>query len=147
MDCGNLDATFQTSSSQPTSLGGSIVLDNVMFSGITTANVQDSSGTVMAASSTTVQQWFEGNVYSGKNTCLARRFIYSDLRLLGTANGTYMRGAYPSPPTKPSTLLDSSGSMFTRSRPQYNTWESSRRFHPFFFNLFGGNILLQSSCR
>ncbi|KAF8634219.1 hypothetical protein AX17_004266 [Amanita inopinata Kibby_2008] len=98
----------RTSTSQPSSLGGSIVLDNVEFSGITTANVQDSSGTVMAASSTTVEQWFEGNVYSG------------------TANGTYMRGAYPSPPTKPTTLLDSNGHIFTRSRPQYNTWQPSQ---------------------
>ena len=51
--------------SQPTSLGGSIILDNVAFSGITTANIQDSSGTVLAANVSPVRQWFQGNSYSG----------------------------------------------------------------------------------
>jgi hypothetical protein len=53
------------STNQRTKLGGSIVLDNVKFSAITTANMQDSSGTVMAAGTTTVAQWFQGNTYFG----------------------------------------------------------------------------------
>jgi hypothetical protein len=53
------------SSTQRTKLGGSIVLDNVKFSGITSANIQDSSGDIMSASSTTVGQWFQGNTYFG----------------------------------------------------------------------------------
>jgi hypothetical protein len=53
------------SSSQPTSLAGSVILDNVKFTGISTANIQDSAGTVVAANAANVPQWFQGNVYLG----------------------------------------------------------------------------------
>jgi hypothetical protein len=53
------------SSTQPSSLAGSIVLDNVAFSGITTANVQDSAGTVLAANAAATPHWFQGNLYLG----------------------------------------------------------------------------------
>ncbi|KAJ7832761.1 hypothetical protein B0H14DRAFT_3463197 [Mycena olivaceomarginata] len=53
------------SSSQPSSLAGSVILDKVKFTGISTANIQDSAGTVVAANAANVPQWFQGNVYLG----------------------------------------------------------------------------------
>jgi hypothetical protein len=45
------------SSSQPSSLAGSVILDKVKFTGISTANIQDSAGTVVAAIAANVPQW------------------------------------------------------------------------------------------
>jgi hypothetical protein len=57
------------SSSQSTSLAGSLILDNVQFHTIFSANIQDSAGVVMAANTAdtvqTVTQWIQGNVYHG----------------------------------------------------------------------------------
>jgi hypothetical protein len=55
----------QMDTAQATTLGGSIILDNVVFSEITTANIQEPSGTVLAANVSPVRQWFQGNSYSG----------------------------------------------------------------------------------
>jgi hypothetical protein len=53
------------STSQASSLAGSLILDNVAFSGITGSNIRDSAGVILAASSSTIRQWFQGNVYKG----------------------------------------------------------------------------------
>ncbi|KAJ6574548.1 exo-beta-1,3-glucanase [Mycena capillaripes] len=93
----------QMSSSQATSLGGSLILDNVAFSGITTANIQDGSGTVVAANAGVGLEWFQGNVY------------------LGTTK-RYLRGSYTPAGSRPQLLTDASGTYFSRSRPQYQTY-------------------------
>ncbi|KAF7368475.1 Glucan 1,3-beta-glucosidase [Mycena venus] len=96
------------STSQPSSLAGSIVLDNVAFSGITTANIQDSSGTVLAANAAPVGKWFQGNLYLGSSS-------------------RYLRGSYTSGGTgRPAALVDSNGNFFTRSRPQYQTFKDTQ---------------------
>ncbi|KAJ7077083.1 hypothetical protein C8R44DRAFT_888196 [Mycena epipterygia] len=56
---------IRMSSSQATSLGGSLILHNVAFSGITTVNIQDRSVTVVAANAGMEPEWFQGNVYLG----------------------------------------------------------------------------------
>ncbi|KAJ7451269.1 glycoside hydrolase family 55 protein, partial [Mycena galericulata] len=104
----NTGIGVRMSSTQPTSLGGSVILDNVDFSGISTANIQDSSGTLLAANVSPVRQWFQGNSYSG------------------TGVRTYDRGTFNTPPTKASALLGPSGKFFTKSRPQYNLYTSSQ---------------------
>jgi hypothetical protein len=63
--CTQLMSDPQMSTTQPNSLAGSVVLDNVAFSGISKANIQDSSGTILAASAATVPHWFQGNLYLG----------------------------------------------------------------------------------
>ncbi|KAJ7205572.1 pectate lyase superfamily protein-domain-containing protein, partial [Mycena haematopus] len=98
---------IRTSSSQPSSLGGSLILDNVAFSDITTANIQDSSGTVVAANTGVGLEWFEGNVY------------------LGTTK-RYLRSSYTPAGSRPQTLTDISGTYFSRSRPQYETYQSNQ---------------------
>ncbi|KAJ7800468.1 exo-beta-1,3-glucanase [Mycena olivaceomarginata] len=70
---------------QPNSLASSVVLDNVAFSGISKANIQDSSGTILAASAETVPHWFQGNLYLGS----AKR---------------YLRGSYTPSGSRPASL-------------------------------------------
>ncbi|KAJ7826707.1 pectin lyase fold/virulence factor [Mycena olivaceomarginata] len=65
LNTGGLTQPTQMSSSQPSSLAGSVILDNVKFTGISTANIQDSAGTVVATNAANVPQWFQGNVYLG----------------------------------------------------------------------------------
>ncbi|KAJ7017019.1 pectate lyase superfamily protein-domain-containing protein [Mycena alexandri] len=110
-----LDSTIQSTgigvrmdTAQTNSLAGSIILDNVVFSGITGANIQDPSGTLLAANVSPVRQWFQGNTYSG------------------TGIRTYNRGTFGTPPTKASALLDSTKKIFAKSRPQYNTYTAAQ---------------------
>ncbi|KAJ7053167.1 pectate lyase superfamily protein-domain-containing protein [Mycena amicta] len=94
---------IRMSSSQATTLGGSLILDNVAFTGITTANIQDGSGTVVAANVGVGLEWFQGNVY------------------LGTGK-RYLRGSYTPFGSRPQLLTLASGTYFSRSRPQYQTY-------------------------
>ncbi|KAJ7826712.1 hypothetical protein B0H14DRAFT_2595714 [Mycena olivaceomarginata] len=63
LNTGGLTQPTQMSSSQPSSLAGSVILDKVKLTGISTANIQDSAGTVVAANAANMPQWFQGNVY------------------------------------------------------------------------------------
>ncbi|KAJ6557609.1 pectate lyase superfamily protein-domain-containing protein [Mycena capillaripes] len=107
----NTGIGIRMSSTQPTSFGGSIVLDNVAFGDISIANIQDSSGTVWAAGGPNVLQWFQGNVYTGTTK-------------------SYMRGTYTplNPVQRPTALTDSSGAFFSRSRPQYQDYQDIQFF-------------------
>ncbi|KAJ7227992.1 pectate lyase superfamily protein-domain-containing protein [Mycena haematopus] len=100
---------IRLSTSQPKSLGGSIALDNVAFNNIATATIQDSSGVVVPgqSGSYTIDKWFQGNTYFG-------------------AAPTYTRGTYDTLIKRSSILEDDTGSYFTKSRPQYNTYLSSQ---------------------
>ncbi|KAJ6522087.1 glycoside hydrolase family 55 protein [Mycena vulgaris] len=111
---------IRMSSSQATSLGGSLILDNVAFSGITTANIQDGSGTVVAANAGVGLEWFQGNVYLGANSFS----ISSNSRpnmYIGTTK-RYLRGSHTPAGSRPQLLTDASGTYFSRSRPQYQTY-------------------------
>ncbi|KAJ7849261.1 hypothetical protein B0H14DRAFT_2765954, partial [Mycena olivaceomarginata] len=79
----------------------------LLRSGITTANIRDGSGTVLAASAGTVPHWFEENV------CLnsAKR---------------YLRGSYTPPGSRPTSLIDSTRAFFSRSRPQYQSYADTQ---------------------
>jgi hypothetical protein len=123
-------------STQATSLGGSIVLDNVAFSGISTANVQDPSGTVLAANVSPVRQWFQGNTYSGLSHAFVDHHRTLNYPTTGTGVRTYERGTFASPPKKSTALLDSTGKFFAKSRPQYNTYTSSREASPNLWPLY-----------
>ncbi|KAJ7310028.1 glycoside hydrolase family 55 protein [Mycena albidolilacea] len=103
----NTGIGIKMSTTQPNSLAGSVVLDNVAFSGISKANIQDSSGIVLAASAATVPHWFQGNLYLGS----AKR---------------YLRGSYTPSGSRPASLVDSSGAFFSKSRPQYPDYQDNR---------------------
>ncbi|KAG8767243.1 hypothetical protein FRC12_006377, partial [Ceratobasidium sp. 428] len=95
----NTPTFIHTSSAQPSSFGGSILLDNVKFSGVQNGVVDSSNRVVLAGGDKTIRQWAQGNVYTGTGT--------SPKYGQTTINA----------PAKPSALLDSTGKIFSRSRP------------------------------
>ncbi|KAJ7061666.1 glycoside hydrolase family 55 protein [Mycena amicta] len=106
----------------------SLILDNVAFTEIATANIQDSSGTVVAANAGVGLEWFQGNVYLGTLSLLVLLFL-PRLRQtafnLGTAK-RYLRGSYTPFGSRPQLLTLASGTYFSRSRPQYETYAPSQ---------------------
>ena len=73
------------STNQRKSLGGSVILENVAFSGISTANIQDPAGAVMGASSSTVPLWVQGNTYVGTSVCSDSGLSTQYVKLKATA--------------------------------------------------------------
>ncbi|KAJ6462236.1 glycoside hydrolase family 55 protein [Mycena sanguinolenta] len=106
---------IRMSSSQPTTLGGSLILDNVAFSAITTANIQDGGGTVVVANAGVGLEWFQGNVYLG--SCLLPRWNVNQSGISVAPSRLLAR---------PQTLTDIAGTYFSRSRPQYETYQPSQ---------------------
>jgi hypothetical protein len=104
----NTPTFIRTSGSAPSSLAGSLLLDNVKFTGVTNGVVDGSGRVVLAGGDKTVRQWAQGNVYTGTGTA----FKYTQ----STINA----------PAKPSSLVDSTGKIFSRSRPQYINYAPSR---------------------
>ncbi|KAK7052591.1 glucan 1,3-beta-glucosidase [Favolaschia claudopus] len=100
----NVVIGIRTSSSQPSKLGGSVVLDQVQFSNIISANIQDNSGVVMAANANYGDQYFQGNVYSG-------------------VTKSYKRGTFHPSTHRPASLVNAFGAYFSRSRPQYQDYK------------------------
>ncbi|KAG8736584.1 hypothetical protein FRC10_009144 [Ceratobasidium sp. 414] len=104
----NTPTFIRTSASAPSSLAGSILLDNVKFTTVTNGLVDGSGAVVLAGGDKTIRQWAQGNVYTGT----------------GTAH-SYVR-ATVNAPAKPSSLVDSTGKIFSRSRPQYANYAPSQ---------------------
>lgn len=86
---------------------GTLVIDNVDFSSNVPVAVYDATkqATVLAGNAK-VTSWVQGRVYDGANT------------------GKAAQGSR-TPVTKPANLLDSTGKVFGRSRPQYETLPAS----------------------
>ncbi|KAG8718155.1 hypothetical protein FRC09_013091 [Ceratobasidium sp. 395] len=83
----------------------------VRFSSITSVTsgvVDGSGGVVLAGGDKTIRQWAQGNVYTGTGTA-----------------GKYVQATINAP-AKPSSLVDSTGKIFSRSRPQYVNYEPSQ---------------------
>ncbi|KAJ4406652.1 hypothetical protein N0V82_010075 [Gnomoniopsis sp. IMI 355080] len=90
-----------------TGTNGTLVLDNVdMTTGVTTAIHDASSGAAVLEGGSVVKGFMQGNSYSS-----------------GTA--TALQKAATSNSTLPSSLLNSDGTVFTRSKPQYETLPAS----------------------
>ncbi|KAG8762427.1 hypothetical protein FRC12_009041 [Ceratobasidium sp. 428] len=104
----NTPIFIRTSASSPNSLAGSLLLDNVRFSSVTSGVVDGSGGVVLAGGDKTIRQWAQGNVYTGTGTA-----------------GKYVQATINAP-AKPSSLVDSTGKIFSRSRPQYVNYEPSQ---------------------
>ncbi|QRV88543.1 exo-beta-1,3-glucanase [Ceratobasidium sp. AG-Ba] len=97
----NTPIFLRTSASAPTSLAGSILLDNVEFSSVTSGVVDGNGNVVLAGGTRTIRQWAQGNIYTGAGT-----------------NPKYVQTAINAP-AKPRSLIDSTGKIFSKSRPQY----------------------------
>ncbi|KAG8875639.1 hypothetical protein FRB97_004846 [Tulasnella sp. 331] len=105
----NTPTFILTSNSYNGTFAGSLVLDNIQFSGVTTG-VKDSSGaTKLAGGTTTVRQWVQGNTYSGTGTTPA-----------------YQQANIASPATKPTQLLTSAGKIYSRGRTDYPNYAASQ---------------------
>ncbi|KZT57414.1 glycoside hydrolase family 55 protein [Calocera cornea HHB12733] len=103
----NTPTFIKTTTAQRTSFAGGIVLSNIQLNNVPVA-VADPDGTVLAGGTTTIQQWAQGNVYTG------------------TSATPHYQQASLTPPYKPSSLLDSTGRIFGRSRPQYADYAVSQ---------------------
>ncbi|EUC54837.1 Exo-beta-1,3-glucanase, partial [Rhizoctonia solani AG-3 Rhs1AP] len=104
----NTPTFIRTSGSAPSSLAGSLLLDNVKFTGVTNGVVDGSGRVVLAGGDKTIRQWAQGNVYTGTG-----------------AAPTYKQATINAP-AKPSSLVDSTGKIFSRSRPQYINYAPSQ---------------------
>ncbi|KAF7353606.1 Exo-beta-1,3-glucanase [Mycena venus] len=86
---------------------GSLVLNNIKLNNVPTAVGVVDGTVVLAGGTTTITSWGQGNVFKGSS-----------------ATGTFTQGDIPAPP-KPAVLLDSSGKIFGRGRPQYASYAIS----------------------
>ena len=93
-------------SSQPSNgrLAGSIVLNNIKLNNVPTAVGVAGGAVVLSGGTTTINSWGQGNVYSGSN-----------------GSPSFTKGNIAAP-SKPSSLLDGSGRIFGRTRPQYESY-------------------------
>ncbi|KAF9038899.1 beta-1,3-glucanase [Hymenopellis radicata] len=99
---------FVRSSVATSSLGGSLVLNNIRLNNVPTAVGVVGGAVVLNGGTTTIASWGQGNVYQGTNT-----------------SGTFTKGNIVAA-NKPSVLLDSAGNIFGRTRPQYEGYAPSQ---------------------
>ncbi|KAG8819818.1 hypothetical protein FRC19_009502 [Serendipita sp. 401] len=105
----NTPIFVQTTTAQPTSLAGSIYIDNAKLSNVPIAVGVLNGATVLPGStgSMTIASWAQGNIYSGSG-----------------ATPQYVRSNI-TPAAKPASLLDPSGKIYGSGRPQYETFAVS----------------------
>ncbi|KAG7453018.1 exo-beta-1,3-glucanase [Guyanagaster necrorhizus] len=99
---------FVRTSSPSTSLAGSIVLNNVQLNNVTTAVGVVGGAVVLAGGTMKIDSWGQGNVYTGTNP-----------------TGQFVRSNIVSA-AKPASLLDGSGFIFAKTRPQYVDYSTSQ---------------------
>ncbi|KAF8654243.1 hypothetical protein AX16_003764 [Volvariella volvacea WC 439] len=97
-------------SSQPSNgrLAGSLVLNNVRLNNVPVAVGVVGGAVVLQGGTTTIQNWVQGNVYTGTNP--TGRFTQGNVAQFN----------------KPSVLLDSAGRIFGRGHPQYENYAVSQ---------------------
>jgi hypothetical protein len=98
--------TARSSTSLPVS-GGSAVLDNVQLSNVPQAVTTSDGTTILAGGTMTIDLWGQGRSYDS------------------TGAATVVQGTMSRAFTKPTAILDSTGKIFERSRPQYTSLASS----------------------
>ncbi|KAL8845804.1 MAG: hypothetical protein Q9221_009057 [Calogaya cf. arnoldii] len=112
--------TSRTDSSVPAA-GGTLVIDNVDFTGCSAAIIGAEGNTILPGGKT-IASWAQGHAYTTGTD--------------SAANATCIPGAAPSAsrqiiqgaltaPKKPASLLNSKGAVFERSKPQYESVPSS----------------------
>ncbi|KAI5827019.1 glycoside hydrolase family 55 protein [Schizophyllum commune Tattone D] len=98
----------QTSTASSGSLAGSLVLNNAVLNNVPTAVQVAGGAVVLQGGSLTIDSWAQGNVYSGANTA-----------------HSFTQGVVPAP-SKDASLLDGSGKIFSKPRPQYTDYTASQ---------------------
>ncbi|KIJ44258.1 glycoside hydrolase family 55 protein [Sphaerobolus stellatus SS14] len=91
---------IRTSSSTPTSLDGSIVIDNARLTNVQSAVEEAGGAVVLEGGDRVIAHWIQGNVAEGSGKV---RYVQDDLP----------------PIQKPASLLDDDGKIFGRTRPTY----------------------------
>ncbi|KAF7295343.1 hypothetical protein MIND_01073700 [Mycena indigotica] len=104
----NTPIFVRTSTASGGRLSGSLVLNNVKLTNVPTAVGVAGGAVVLAGGTTTIASWGQGNVYTG--TSSSGRFVQASI----------------STASKPASLLDSSGKIFGRGRPQYENYAVSQ---------------------
>ena len=105
--------SFTSQSSPPA--GGTLVIDNVDFSG-STAAVASIDGKLVLAGGSRVASWVQGHGYTAESTGSATNSTCAGTN--PSAASKDLRGSLTTVP-KPRSLLNSDGSVFERARPQY----------------------------
>ncbi|KAI0029202.1 exo-beta-1-3-glucanase [Vararia minispora EC-137] len=95
---------LRTSATSTGIVDGSIVLDNVHLTNVPIAVGVNGGETVLAGGTTTINSWVQGNIFSGSSQ-----------------TSQYTQGSISAIP-KASSLLDSSGRIFGKTRPTYATY-------------------------
>ncbi|KAI0051873.1 glycoside hydrolase family 55 protein [Auriscalpium vulgare] len=104
----NTPIFVRSSASSNGKLDGSLVLNNIKLNNVPTAVGIVGGATVLAGGTTTINSWAQGNTYTGT-----------------TAGGRYLQGNINNIP-KASSLLDSSGRIFGKTRPTYANYAASQ---------------------
>ena len=110
---------FSTSNNNPAT-GGTLLIDNVDFSGTANAVVSASGSTILAGGSK-VASWGQGHAYTTGSSLAASRNMTK--RAAG-ATQVNIQGPLTAP-RKPASLLNAQGAVFERSKPQYETVPAS----------------------
>ena len=100
--------------------GGTLIVDNVDFTGCSNAIVDLQGATVLAGGSK-VASWAQGNAYSTGSGLSAPAVKNSTI---GTATKVQVQGPLTAP-SKPAALLNAQGAIFEKARPQYETVPAS----------------------
>jgi len=104
----NTPIFVRTSAASNGKLGGSLVLNNIHLTNVPTAVGVVGGAVVLAGGTTTIASWGQGDVFKGTS-----------------ATGTFTQGTIPAA-NKPAALLDSSGRIFGKTRPQYGAYAVSQ---------------------
>lgn len=113
-------STSRTDSSIPPT-GGTLVIDNVDFTGCSAA-VVGANGVTLLAGGSKVASWAQGHAYStGSDGATSAACTTGTAP---SASSTIIQGPLTAP-SKPASLLTSAGTVFERSKPQYETVPST----------------------
>lgn len=112
--------SYSTTANVPAT-GGSLVIDNVDFTGSTAAVVNNSTGTTILPGGKVVDSWAQGNGYTTGDDGKGSGSTCSNAT--SPAKSTKVQGSLAAV-SKPASLMKD-GKVFERSKPQYETYPSS----------------------
>ncbi|KAL8950983.1 MAG: hypothetical protein Q9222_003017 [Ikaeria aurantiellina] len=108
--------TSRTDSSIPAT-GGTLIIDNVDFTGCSAAVIGAGGNTLLAGGSK-VASWAQGHAYTTGTNGAANATCTTGAA--ASASSTTIQGALTAP-SKPASLLNAQGAVFERAKPQYET--------------------------
>ncbi|KAL8756253.1 MAG: hypothetical protein Q9184_004569 [Pyrenodesmia sp. 2 TL-2023] len=112
--------TSRTDSTAPAA-GGTLIIDNVDFTGCSAAIIGADGGSLLAGGSK-VAAWAQGHAYSTGSEGAPSATCSTGTA--PSASSTTIQGALTAP-SKPASLLTPKGTVFERSKPQYESVPSS----------------------